>query len=914
MPRTHSKIPPRLILTVAGVLLAVLVVHLAGVALLRYFVERTLHPALPQGTYIGEVHVNLFTGALRIQDFELRNEGRIRMRFGELDVAVSPWRLLGGAVRVEHAVLRQAYVSVERRPDGTFDLGLPPFGTAAGPQPAESTPPDLTIAGLVLDGLVIDYRDGDLASVLTVDELKAGAYSARADRQQIPLEWEVHWDGQPVRGEASVTLDGSQVAAAGRLETGLLDVGRAQRLARLTPLASGQIGYRGTIDWQAPHLAISGAVEAPALNYANGDQQLALQRLDVPALTLDLVTAPTLGADLALAQPIRLDALRWRAVGQSADAGQVRLTGRLRYRNDAIAAEGVSLQALKLAWQDAGRGVTAADVDLTASVQQSLASGAGLPTLSATGTTGPLDYRDDAQAVSARLSALTIDALALTATGGEPGRALQATLGGAAGRVAQGASSVGWSSVTAKLGGRLADTPSLRGDVALGDMTLTDPGLPHGPLRVGRVTADGLAIAARTGVERLRLAAIDLPAESAATALKVAAIELDGAGYAPTAGVAIDAIVIDGLQTGVIRDDAGAWRHVMSGGPPATAATSDKASAQGDNGVGNPAWRIGGLRITGDSHVTVADKLNPGMQPIRYALEKVEVGALASTAPQRDTPFEIALRPDAYSEFRIAGVVRPLASKLYLKAEGHLQGFGLTSVNGLVANDLGHRFTDGQIDDEFTITIDADRLDMGNQLAMAGLAVEAIPGKDGPPLDTAIALLEDRDGNIKLEVPVAGDLSDPQFRVLGALNPIIMKAVAGTAALAIQPFGSVLLVGSLLADQALKVTFEPALFAAGTSELDGTAQKYLGQLAARLHEKPKLRVRVCGVVVDAERPHDKKGVPTDTEADALALAQRRADAVRAYMTRQGAAAAQLRACRPSIDAAEAARPRVDIRF
>jgi len=203
---------------------------------------------------------------------------------------------------------------------------------------------------------------------------------------------------------------------------------------------------------------------------------------------------------------------------------------------------------------------------------------------------------------------------------------------------------------------------------------------------------------------------------------------------------------------------------------------------------------------------------------------------------------------------------------------------------------------------------------MQNTLALARAQVEQLPDKEGPPLGTAIALLEDRDGNIKLDVPIAGDLTDPKFRVLGALNPVIMKAVAGTAALAVQPLGSVLLVGGLLANQALKVTFEPVVFEAGASAPGGAGEKYLVQLAGKLKERPKLGLRFCGVVVETERKKDKKGAYLDSEADMLALAQRRADAVRAFLEQQGVGKQQLRLCRPSLDTAAAGQPRVEIRL
>jgi hypothetical protein len=203
---------------------------------------------------------------------------------------------------------------------------------------------------------------------------------------------------------------------------------------------------------------------------------------------------------------------------------------------------------------------------------------------------------------------------------------------------------------------------------------------------------------------------------------------------------------------------------------------------------------------------------------------------------------------------------------------------------------------------------------MTNALGLARIEAEALPDKEGPPLTTAIALLEDRDGNINLDVPVSGDLSDPDFRVLGALNPIITKAVVGTAALAIQPLGSVLLVGSMVADQALKVTFEPTRFAPGTTEMDVDSRDYLVQLAGKLKDKPKLALRICGVAVESERRRNDKGELIDQEADMLALADRRAETAKTVLRDAGAAGSQLRRCRPAYDAGEDALPRVEIRL
>jgi len=913
MTAIRSKLPARLIIVLGGLFVLLLIVHFAGIALLRYFVERELHPALPKGTYIGEVHLNLLSGRLEIEDFQLRREGELRMRFGSLLLDISPARLLTGQLHVEDARLSNGYLRIDRLANGAFDLGLPPFGDDA-PAEAGAEPAPFSLAAAALERVMLEYHDGDLASMLYVDNLQLGAYSARAVRQEVPLEWALHWDGRLISGEARLGLDQGQVAAAGRIETELLDLGRAQQLARLAPVIEGEAALQGDFSWQPPRLSLPGSLQAPRLAYGIAGRKVRVGGLQAPDATLELSTAPTLVVELALAGT-QVAEVESEVGDQVISTSALQLAGRLRYADaDQLELRDTQARAAQLAWQAGGRQASASDVAIAGQVVQRLGGEDPFPSLNASLSAASLAYRDPDAATELQLNSLTLDQATLAPSDAEGSRRLAGTVTLGDGRLTQGDATVDWASVAATLGGALDDPGvHLTTDLELRGLGVATPAFAAGPLQIAALSATALDVGEQTRFSRLRLQDIRLPAEQEETALQVAAVDLADGSYAPAAGVGIAEIVIDGLQTGVIRDKQGVWRHVLSGGRPAagTAVQGDgEAAAQG----GDLAWQIGGIRMTGDSHITVADTLNPDMKPLRYQVERVEIGALSSAAPDTDTAFDIALRPDQYSEFVIAGKVRPLADKLHLDAAGHLQGFGLTSVNGLVANDLGHRFLQGQLDDEFRITIANDRLEMGNALGIAGVGVEELPGKEGPPLGMAIALLEDRDGNIKLEVPVSGNLADPQFRVLGALNPIIMKAVAGTAALAIQPLGSVLLVGGLVADQALKVTFAPALFDPGSTQLNPAAQKYLGQLAAKLAEKPKLAVRLCGVVVDAERQRDKKGEYLDQEADLLAMAQQRADAARAYLAEKGAGRKQLRVCRPGLDPDKAASPRVDIKF
>ena len=916
MQKPVSKLIKRLIIVCAAVVILVIGTHLAGVALMRHYAETILHPALPQGTRTGEIDLNLFTGALRVKDFELENEGQQRIRFGLLELKISPWRLLGGTIHVTKARLSDAFLRVDRRPDGSYDLGLPPFGDGA-PESADAEPLDFSLAGAEIAGFDVEYLDGEFKALAQLQSLVVGAYSLRAESQEIPLKWHLALDEREISGEAALTLDKGQLAVAGELKTGRLDLARIQRLAALAPLAEGEVAYQGRFSWQAPQLTLDGALQAPAVSYRVGDRLVKIGGGNFPGFELRLLTAPQLAVELTPREGSLVDRVDWETAQQTATAGKLQVAGRFRYEdNKLVNLDDLQFRAGSFEWQAGSQRSKLSDFTLAGTLHQGIAGELRLPSADLNLSSGPVEFEDTQERLTVALEGLTLEGLKLRPA--EPGsvgsRLLEGELRVAASRIGQGDSLLRWSELAVDLGGSVGlSAASVSSDLTLSAVSLENPALANGPLEIEKISTSGLLLGPETRFDSLRIDAIRLPGDLPETGLKVAMLSFSGGSFSAEQGIDLGDILVEGLQTAVIRDEKSQWRHPGS-------AIKSQESGQGAGAPAGaadgqpPAWRIGSLKVGGDSYFISGDKTNPAAVPMRNQIDTLQFGEVASASPDKDTPFEIAIHPDKYTQFQIKGTVRPVADPMHLDAEGGLGGLALPRLNGYIENDLGHHFLKGQLDTRFNVKIADNQLDMKNFIELHGAEVEALEGKDGPPLGTAIALLEDRDGYVKIDVPVQGQLDDPNFRVLAALNPVIMKAVAGTAALAIQPLGSVLLVGSLVADQALKVTFNPALFEPGSTELDPAAQEYLTELAAKLRDKPKLALRVCGVAVDAERSKDKKGAYLDKPEDLLEMAQQRSQAVRQFMIAAGTGKKQLRSCRPSLDPKPEAKPRVDIRL
>jgi hypothetical protein len=171
-----------------------------------------------------------------------------------------------------------------------------------------------------------------------------------------------------------------------------------------------------------------------------------------------------------------------------------------------------------------------------------------------------------------------------------------------------------------------------------------------------------------------------------------------------------------------------------------------------------------------------------------------------------------------------------------------------------------------------------------------------------------VALLKDQNGRITLEVPVGGDVKDPQFDIGHAIKSALTKTIddAGSS-----PFSTIAEIDGFKGDELRFVDFAP-----GLSELNARETKKLKALAKFLNERTPL---ILGVVGTADRQLDwasisekqtqaaeigdnqkAAGEPQKDPANGQVvddkqlaeLAQMRAKQVQAYLTQVGKVAAK----------------------
>ena len=136
------------------------------------------------------------------------------------------------------------------------------------------------------------------------------------------------------------------------------------------------------------------------------------------------------------------------------------------------------------------------------------------------------------------------------------------------------------------------------------------------------------------------------------------------------------------------------------------------------------------------------------------------------------------------------------------------------------------------------------------------------------PILFAVRLLQNRRGEIDLNLPISGTLDDPQFRI----GPIIWQILGNLITRAVTaPFSLLASLGGGSTEELSTVEFEP-----GSVALSEAARKRLSTLGKALADRPSLRLELTGRV-DAER--DREGYRRAQLAAAV-QAQRTRDLVR----------------------------------
>jgi hypothetical protein len=202
------------------------------------------------------------------------------------------------------------------------------------------------------------------------------------------------------------------------------------------------------------------------------------------------------------------------------------------------------------------------------------------------------------------------------------------------------------------------------------------------------------------------------------------------------------------------------------------------------------------------------------------------------------------------SPLRITGRINPLRDDLFADLKVSFTDIELSPMTPYSGTYLGYAVDKGKLFFDSNYRIENRKLDSENRVIIDQLTFGRRIESDKAtnlPVRLAVALLKDRKGEIRLDLPVTGRIDDPQFSVwrvvLDILKNLLVTAANSPFALLQSMFG-------------VKEDLGSVGFAYGSAELSPGEREKLLTLATALNDRPALKIEVVGFV---DRERDDEG-------------------------------------------------------
>lgn len=381
------------------------------------------------------------------------------------------------------------------------------------------------------------------------------------------------------------------------------------------------------------------------------------------------------------------------------------------------------------------------------------------------------------------------------------------------------------------------------------------------------------------------------------------------------------------------------------------------------------AANITGLSLDAPGRLIFTDQTLAEPRSFELTITSLDVGGIDGDNPEAPTEISLATELGEYTTLDLAGWIKPLVAKgPDFDLKGSLAKLEMPLISDYAASSVGMHLRAGRLDMEFEGVATGGALDANTDWLIQRIELEELDEFDkaklseqtNVPIEKAVDLLQNKDGNIKLKIPIVGSLDDPEFDLSGTISKAIGKAVQGALVATLKIAFPI----ALLADIGGKdgeLAFEPVAFGAGSAALDDGPAVYVSSIADLLNARPNLTLLVCGVagktdlatlrmpahgqaLADAQAaaapflavPQDGSGIETpevaalrsleavDPMAAALselenetllALAQDRQDSVRGTLVDEhGVENDRIFDCRSRVSVEDDAPPSVDVRL
>ncbi|MFE8070960.1 DUF748 domain-containing protein [Marinobacteraceae bacterium S3BR75-40.1] len=284
--------------------------------------------------------------------------------------------------------------------------------------------------------------------------------------------------------------------------------------------------------------------------------------------------------------------------------------------------------------------------------------------------------------------------------------------------------------------------------------------------------------------------------------------------------------------------------------------TPSEPQDSGQEGQG-PILRIDRISLSKGALSFTDRTTDPNFTEQLHDLSGTVVGL--TNQPPQQADVQLNGKVGGEGKLSISGTIAALGTDAtsHFKAEG--RNITLTPLSPYFGRYLGYKAEKGKLKLDLDYKLQGLKLDAANALLFdqfyLGEATDSDTATDAP-IKLGLALLRDSDGNIDVNLPISGDLSDPSFSVTHVVLKAFTNLVIKAASSPFNALGGLVELAGLTGEDLSQVRFIP-----GQAQLASGENKELSALAEGLKQKSELVLDIRGAYAqekDAQALREQK--------------------------------------------------------
>lgn len=411
--------------------------------------------------------------------------------------------------------------------------------------------------------------------------------------------------------------------------------------------------------------------------------------------------------------------------------------------------------------------------------------------------------------------------------------------------------------------------------------------------------------------------------------------------------IAINSIIFDALTGAIIiKENKDIANLIAMGKQTDETATTDSVTAQNITATEDKETLSGSevqasndndkfifsfkeLRFINENALKFTDfSVKPVYQRTLF-IDTLEVGALGNSKDnqQQQTPFSLVGRSNKYANFDLSGYLQPFIALPTYHVKGDFKEFSLPAISTYMRESTGIEVKTGQLNTALNVTLTGDELDGNVVVLLQALETALVDSEEAGnlinqgalPLNMAMGMLKDSDGNVELDVPLSGSTSDPSFGLSSIVTLITKKAIYSATQdylmTTFVPYANIVSIAITAGEFALKLRFDDLEYQEEQIEPDDSQAAYLKDFIALMKDKEDTRVTICAISIPADIGL-KAGITVTNKVDIkrlIDIGEQREHAFKDHLIEEGEIdSSRILFCKPQIDSDEGAKPRIAI--